>query len=140
MVVPESKEFFLPTLKFFEDKKVHKKSDAFEYVANYLNLTEEELNETNNENKLKFENWIILAIDYLYGATLLKKVNDEEYVISDEGLTVLNENLDFIDENFLMRYNSFRKFKDNLLNDIKEIRILPPNKIAIIILKINLIL
>lgn len=128
MVVPESKEFYLPILKFFEDKKVHKRLDAYEYVADYLNLTEE-LNETTiNENKLKFENYIILATNHLYSATLLKKVNDGEYIISDEGLKLLNENLDSIDEDFLMRYDSFRRFKKNSLDDIKEIRILPKSK------------
>lgn len=88
-------------------------------------MIKKESNETtSNRNKLKEENYAMLAIDYLYNATLLKKLNDDEYIISDEGLKVLNENSDSIDEDFLMRYDSFREFKNNLLDDIKEIRIL----------------
>ena len=52
------------------------------------------------------------AIDYLYWATLLNRVERGKYIISEEGEKVLKNNPEYIDNDFLLRYESFKEFKD----------------------------
>ena len=114
MVVPKFEEFFLPVLKFFENKEIHTKIDASRYVAKYFNLTKEEMNErTSGGNALRYKDRTGWAIDYLYRANLLDRVERGKYAISKEGESVLEMDLNNIDNNFLLRYDSFKEFKNN---------------------------
>ena len=132
MGMPKSKEFYLPALKSFKDEKVHGKNEVAESVAVYLKLNDDELKEkTSGGSILRYKDRSNWAVDHLCAAKLLNKVNRGRYQISNEGLKVLNQNLEYIDEDFLMQYDSFKEYKKGLnpkkykKDNIKEIRIIP---------------
>lgn len=51
MAVPKFEEFFLPVLKFFEDNKIHTKVETAQYMAEYFDLDNEEMNERTSGGK-----------------------------------------------------------------------------------------
>ena len=113
MAVPKFEEFFLPVLKFFEDNQIHTKIETAKYMVEYFNLNDEEMNESTSGGKsLRYKDRTGWAIDYLYRATLLDRVERGKYTISKEGESVLEMNLNHIDNNFLLRYDSFKKFQN----------------------------
>lgn len=113
MAVPKFEEFFLPALKFFEDKQIHTKIEVSKYMAEYFNLDDEEMNEKTSSGKsLRYKDRTGWAIDYLYRATLLDRVERGKYSISKEGENVLKMDLNHIDNNFLLRYDSFKEFQN----------------------------
>ena len=113
MAIPKFEEFFLPALKFFEDDTIHTKAEVSKYMAEYFNLTNEEMNErTSGGNSLRYKDRTGWAIDYLYRATLLERVERGKYIISKEGKTVLGMDLQYIDNNFLLQYESFKEFQN----------------------------
>lgn len=141
MVVPPFKEFFLPVLMAFKDNDFHSKSEVADYIAKYFNLSDEDLLEkTENANMPRYKDRTAWAITYLYQAGLLKRKQRGTYVISDEGIKVLQSDIEEIDENFLKNYSSFRKFKnlnDNLNFHLKNVG--PINEANIELGKINVI-
>ena len=113
MPVPKFEEFFLPVLKFFDDDEIHTKVEVSKYMVEYFNLNEEELNErTSSGNSLRYKDRTGWAVDYLYRATLLDRVERGKYIISDEGKNVLKMDLENIDNNFLLGYDSFKEFQN----------------------------
>lgn len=113
MAVPKFEEFFLPVLKFFEDENVHTKAETSQYTAKYFNLTDEEINERTSKGKeFRYKDRTGWAVDYLFRATLLDRIERGKYRISKEGNNVLKMNLSHIDNNFLLRYDSFKEFKN----------------------------
>ncbi len=113
MAVPKFEEFFLPVLKFFEDNNIHTKVEVSKYMVEYFNLTNEEMDERTNSGKsLRYKDRTGWAVDYLYRATLLDRVERGKYTISEEGKNVLEMNLEHIDNTFLLRYDSFKEFQN----------------------------
>ena len=141
MVVPEFKKFFFPALLAFKDNNLHSKSEVAEFIAKYFNLSDEDLLEkTANGNVLRYKDRAAWAVTYLYQAGLLKRRQRGMYVISQEGINVLQSNIKVIDENFLKSYSSFKKFKtlnDDLSFHLKNVG--PINEANIELGKINVI-
>ena len=141
MVVPIFKKFFYPTLMAFKDNNPHSKSEVADYVAEYFNLSDYDLQEkTANGYALRYKDRAAWAVTYLYQAGLLKRKQRGKYIISDEGMKVLQSNVKEIDENFLRNYHSFQQFKnlsDNLSFHLKNVGCI--NEANIEIGKINVI-
>ena len=117
MGVPKFEKFFKPTLEYFEDNEIHTKKEISEFNAEYFNLTEEERNETTGKGTLcRYKDRTGWAVNYLFNAGLIERRKRGKYIISEEGIKVLNENSD-ITINFLEKYESFRKYKHGKLND-----------------------
>ena len=113
MAVPKFKEFYLPTLQFFEDGEIHTKKEVADYISVHFNLSETDLSErTSGGGNLKYKDRSGWAVDHLYRATLLRKISHGRYSISEEGINVLNDNIQSIDENFLKNYISFREYRN----------------------------
>lgn len=142
MAVPKFEEFFLPVLKFFEDNKIHTKVETAQYMAEYFDLDNEEMNERTSGGKaLRYKDRTGWAIDYLYRATLLDRIQRGKYAISKEGKNVLGMNLKQINNNFLLKYDSFKDFQNvsTASNDEKNKRELysPSDRINEALLEIN---
>lgn len=119
MGVPKFKYFYLSSLNFFRDNKIHTKREISEYNAKYFNLDENDKQEkTGKGNELKYKDRTNWAINHMFYANLLDKVKHGEYIITKEGQKVLEKNLDVIDDKFLSQYESFRKYRnqDNKVN------------------------
>ena len=108
MVVPKFKEFYLPTLKYYENGEIHTISEVSSYLADYFKLNDEELNEKTKKGALRYKDRTTWAVNHLFRAGLLDRKERGKYMISKEGLNVLKKDIDKIDEEFLMKYKSFR--------------------------------
>jgi len=61
---------------------------------------------------LKYKNRTNWAIDHMFRAGLLKKESRGKYRITDEGKKILEKDLDYIDTNFLLKYESFKEYRN----------------------------
>ena len=113
MSVPVFREFFYPVLEILGDEGIYTKDDIYKKILEKFDFTDEEKSErTRGGTTTKIEDRITWAITYLNHSPLIKKVAWGKNKITKEGLTVFNnENIDSIDEEFLMQYPEFRRFK-----------------------------
>ena len=100
-------------MEFFCDEKFHTRNDVSVYIANYFKLNEDDLDDKTPSGQLRYKDRSKWAVDHLYRAGLLARIDRGRYVISNEGKNVLSKNLESIDEIFLMQYKSFRDFKNS---------------------------
>ena len=142
MVVPKFNKFFYPVLLFFNDKELHTKSEVSKYVATYFNLSKGDLLEkTSGGTKPRYKDRSDWAVTYLYQAGLLIRKQRGAYLISEEGIKVLNnDDITSFNEEFLKNYPSFQKFKslkDDLSFNLRNVG--PINEANIELGKINVI-
>lgn len=113
MSVPEFKYFYLSSLKFFKDKKIHTKKEISELNAEYFELTEKDKEEkTGKGTAIKYKDRTNWAIDHMFHAGLLKKEDRGMYLISEEGEKVLKKDLECIDYNFLLQYKTYEEYRN----------------------------
>ncbi len=114
MTIPIFREFMYPILEILRNGEVYTISDIYEQIINVFRFTEEDLNETTKGGTTtKVKDRITWSLSYLNHSPLILKVSWGKYKITDEGLAVLNdENITNVDEEFLMKYPEFRKFKN----------------------------
>lgn len=122
MAIPKFEEFYLPVLEYFKDGEEHSKKEISEYIVEYFELTEQDLNEkTAKGNEYRYKDRVNWAVTHLFRATLLERIQRGKYKISENGSKVLNDGIDMIDSSFLNEYPSFRMYKGNQLsNNIEE--------------------
>ena len=117
MVVPKFEKFLTPVLKFFEDDEIHRNKDVADYIADYFELDENDMDEKTSQNgEFRYKDRTNWALSYLAHSPLLFKIFRGKYRITDEGKNVLNNDIN-IDENFLRGYESFRIFKGSENNE-----------------------
>ena len=111
--VPEFKYFYLSSLEFFKDDNIHTKKEISELNADYFELSKEDKEErTGKGTALKYKDRTNWAIDHMFRAGLLKKQGRGNYLITDEGKKILEKNLDSIDHNYLLQYESYKKYRN----------------------------
>lgn len=112
MAIPKYHEFMKPILLLLSDKKEHKLSELFEKLSLHFVLTDLEKEEPLPSGKqLVYKNRIGWALTYLKKATLVVTPKRATFLISESGEAVLVENPEIIDQDYLMRFDSFREFK-----------------------------
>lgn len=111
MAIPTYEEIMLPLLKILSDDETHKYKELEEKLKNVFNLTEEEVNSRRESGIKIFYNRIGWAATYLKKAGLIESPKRGEFKITEEGKKVLEEGIERLDDEFLMRYENFRKFK-----------------------------
>lgn len=113
MSVPKFKYFYLSSLKFFNDNEIHTKKEISELNAEYFGLSEEDKKEkTGKSTSLRYKNRTNWAIDHMFHAGLLKKEGRGNYLITEEGKKTLEKNLDYIDYNYLLQYDSYKEYQN----------------------------
>ena len=114
-MIPNFQDFLLPVLSALADKQEHTTNEIREIVANQLNITDEDRNELlPSKRQTRFSNRFYWAIVYLSQAKLMMNVSTEKharYIATEEGLALLAEKPEEIDNQLLMRYEGFREFK-----------------------------
>lgn len=111
--MPIPKFYFMhkPILEFLRDEQRHSFNDIKLYTIKSLNLDEASLSELlPSGRQTVFSNRIGWARTHLKKAGLIESPARAIFNISKEGLKVLSENPDVIDNNYLMQYESFREF------------------------------
>ena len=129
MAIPKYHEFMKPILFLLGDDMVHKRSDMYEKFALQFNLTEEEMEEWLPSGKQQvYKNRIGWALTYLKKANLIESPTRATFIITDSGKSVLKENPEVVDQEYLMKFDSFKGFKKNIDNpddDDKQIVVTP---------------
>lgn len=124
MTVPDFQTLMLPVLQHYTDKLEHTKQETIESIAIKLKLTSEERNDIlPSGGQLRFDNRVGWAITYLLKSGLLNRTSRGRYVITNRGITVLNEKPEKITMKYLEQfpeYIEFKNYKRDVGNDRKE--------------------
>lgn len=112
MSTPKYNELMLPLLQFASDGKVHHIRKASEAIADYLQLTDEQLNElVASGKKTKYYDRLHWAKTYLSKAGLLESVGRGLFKITQRGYDLLNTNPQEINSKLLSQYEEFVEFQ-----------------------------
>jgi len=114
MPIPKYHELMLPFLKIVSDKKVYFIWEVTHKLSDEFNLTEEEREEMLASGiQTVIRNRTGWARTYLKKAGLLEDQDKQGYFkITEAGLELLKENPGKIDTSVLMRYESFKEFRE----------------------------
>ncbi len=112
MAIPKFFEIINPFLVALKDGREHTLKELRATLAKVLHLSESDLTELLSSGRQTiFLNRLSWAGTYLSKAGLATKPSRGTFVITSEGLKVLDENPGIIDADFLSRYESFRAFR-----------------------------
>ena len=111
MAVPKYDEMYNDFLMILSDEKEHDIKEIREEVAKIKKLTETDLKETLNSGKCKYFNRIGWTATYLKKAGLINSSRRGAFIITSEGKKIVNDKKE-INNEFLLNYDSFKKFKD----------------------------
>ena len=112
MAVPNFQKFMKPILEVFNNVDRTKVSDIVDSVAQKMNLSEEQRQETLTGGRSVLKNRIDWAVQYLFQASLLSRISRGIYSITKTGKKLLASGEE-INNKTLERYNSFKDFKRN---------------------------
>ena len=118
MPIPDFQALMLPLLKYTGDKQQHSFKEAIPFLANQFNLTEEEKKELLPSGKqAKFNNRVYWTKTHLEKAGLLLSPRRGIFVITQEGLKVLEKNPTSINTKFLEQYDRYCQFRTSSSNN-----------------------
>lgn len=113
MAIPKFDEMYRPLLECLKDGMEHNFKDVKEIVASRLGITADERMELIKSGKApKFDDRISWSCTYLKKAGLLTSASRGWIQITPEGLSVLKKHSGIIDNEYLMRYEAFRLFRN----------------------------
>lgn len=111
MPIPKYDEMYRAFLDCLADGQLHKSKEVKDAVAGVFSVSEKERAEMLPSGKQQlFDNRIGWTRTYLKKAGLVQSPSRGIYVITPAGRQVLNENPPQIDNLYLQRFESFRKF------------------------------
>lgn len=112
MAIPKYNEMYSPILSLLSDDKPHEIKEIKDYVAVQMGVSDEERKERLPSGKSTvFNNRVGWARTYLNKAGLLSNSGRGVWAITAEGQRVHAENPNALDNEYLMRYDSFREFR-----------------------------
>ena len=110
-MIPDFQSIMLPLLKITGDKKEHTLQEVRDSLAKYFKLTEEERSKLLSKSKQKmFANKVGWARTYLKKAGLLKYCGVGSFIITEQGLKVLQEKPLKINVKYLKRFPELLEF------------------------------
>lgn len=121
MPIPKYYEMHKPFLELIRDGQLHSLKDLKVKMATHFNLDEEALAELlPSGRQTVFVNRIGWARTYLKKAGLIDSPSRAMFVITQQGLDALKDNPVVIDNNYLMRFESFREFQNTTSYDTQS--------------------
>jgi restriction system protein len=112
MPIPDYQTIMLPLLQKVGDKKPHSIQDLIKELADFFQLTEEERAELQPSGRQRiFHNRVYWAKKYLSEAGLLENDSRNTIKVTKEGVSLLKEKLQSINNRTLERFEKFRSFK-----------------------------
>ena len=119
MSIPDFQSFMLPVLKCLSNGENTGKSAIYNYVADYLQLSEDDKNEILPSGRdYTYQNRISWALAYFKKAKVVETPERGIYRITERGRELLGESPSRIDNNTLMRYSEFVEFRQSGRNKI----------------------
>ena len=110
-MIPDFQSIMLPLLKITRDKKEHTIQEIRDSLAKIFNLSEEERSRLLSKSKQKiFANRVGWARTYLKKAGLLKYCGVGSFIITEQGLKVLQEKPSKINVKYLKRFPELLEF------------------------------
>jgi restriction system protein len=117
MPIPKYYEMHKPFLEFIRDGQLHSLKELKMQMAEYFDLEDADLAELLPSGRQTiFVNRIGWARTYLKKSGLIDSPARATFVITQQGLDVLQDNPDVIDNAYLMRFESFREFQNSAEN------------------------
>ena len=135
MSVPKYYEIHKPILECLSDGQTHTIKELKAYVIEYFQLTKQDISALlPSGTQTYLTNRIGWARTYLKKAGLIESPERAVFRITKAGLDVLHDDPNVIDQKYLLRYNSFKKFigkeeKVNLQSGIENDQIDTPDDI-----------
>ncbi|WP_428305462.1 restriction endonuclease [Lacipirellula sp.] len=111
MSLPNYQEFMLPFLTAIADGKPHRISDLIDRLADALTLNDEQRSELLPSGQRVLANRVGWARTYLKKAGLIESPERGLMLLSDRGRSVLNENLQQVNQQVLDRFPEFREWR-----------------------------
>ncbi len=128
MAVPKYDEMYRVFLDCLEDGGLHRSKEVKEYVAQRMEISEEERQELlPSGRQAVFDNRIGWTRTYLKKAGLVESPARGVYVLTPQGRAVLEENPERIDNHYLGRFPSFRAFVGAAADTVTERTPMPVN-------------
>jgi restriction system protein len=122
MPVPDFQSCMLPLLQFASQSDEHSTTDAYAALAEFFNLTEEDMNEMLPSGKQQtYKNRIAWANSYLKKARLLQSTRRGYSCITQRGLDILETNPQKININYLNQFPEFEHFREQHKKDNENI-------------------
>lgn len=113
MPIPKYYEMHKPFLEFLKDRELHSLKELKTRMSEYFKLDEAALSELlPSGRQTVFVNRISWARTYLKKAELIDSPSRAMFIITQQGLDVLQNNPTVIDNNYLMRFESFQEFQN----------------------------
>lgn len=123
MSVPKYFEMHKPTLKFLSDGKIHTSREIKAFLIDYFHLSNEDVMLMVPSGRITYlSNRASWARTYLKNAGLIESPAKGEFVITEEGHKAFLESPDVIDRDYLMKYDSFRAFKNRTQSEDTDIQ------------------
>ncbi|MDR2207003.1 MAG: restriction endonuclease [Flavobacteriaceae bacterium] len=117
-MIPDFQTIMLPLLEAFSDKQEYKKPALVEIIANKFKLTKEErLAMLPSEKDYIIWNRVGWAMVYLKKAGLLETPKRGSYLITKQGLEILNLKPQRIDIKFLENIPKFKQWREDYKKD-----------------------
>lgn len=111
MAIPDYQTIMNPLLKFTGDQREHTFREAIAHLTGVFRLTEEEQKRTYSSGRMRvFYNKVGWAQSYLKHAGLIESTKRGSFKITHEGLKLLDENPQRVDNKLLMRYPEFAEY------------------------------
>lgn len=121
MAIPTYEKLMLPVLKVLGDNVERTGVEISQIIAKQINLSEEEYNKIYENNPKKiFSDRVAWARTYLKKAGLIESPQRTTSRITKAGINVLKTNPTDIDDKYLERFESFKKFKHVTSKKTKE--------------------
>lgn len=112
MAVPKYFELYRSYLWSLRDKQPHTIKEIREEVAKREKLTNEDMKELlPSKRQTVFANRVGWAGTYLLKAGLIERCARATFVITQRGIDVMQNGPELIDDNYLLRFDSFKQFK-----------------------------
>jgi restriction system protein len=113
-----------PILELLKDNQTYKRVDMYEVFAEQFKLSDEELEEWLPSGKqLVYKNRIGWALTYLKKAKVIESPARASFKITELGLSVLLENPDTINHNYLKKFEGFQNFINSTSEDLSPTEI-----------------
>jgi len=110
-MIPDFQSIMLPLLEITGDKKEHTIQEVRDLLAKYFHLTEEERSKRLSKSKHQiFNNKVGWARTYLKKAGLFEYSGAGSFIITEQGLKVLQEKPSKINVKYLKRFPEFLEF------------------------------
>lgn len=109
-MIPKYDKMILPFLKIIADGQEYNNSKIEDELSKVFNLTDQDRNTKHKSGVRVVYDRISWAKSYMKQAKLIEVPERGIFNISTRGLEVLEEDVDLVDREYLMRYPEFRDF------------------------------